>query len=63
MLISHAWLTSLLELSGPSPDPTELAALLTGLGLEVEGVHAKGAGLETILVGEIRGKTPHPQAS
>ncbi len=63
MLISHAWLTSMLELPGPTPDPHELARLLTALGLEVEGVHPKGAGLETILVGEIRGKTPHPQAS
>jgi phenylalanyl-tRNA synthetase beta chain len=26
-------------------------------------VHPKGVGLETILVGEIRGKSPHPQAS
>lgn len=63
MLISHAWLTSLLELPGPAPDPQALAKILTGLGLEVEGVHAMGAGVEKIVVGEIRGKTPHPQAS
>lgn len=63
MLISYTWLTALLDLPGPLPTPAELAKLLTGLGLEVEGIHARGAGLETILVGEIRGKTPHPQAS
>ena len=59
MLILHAWLISLLDLRGPAPAPNELAKLLTDLGLEVEGVHAHGAGLESILVGEI----PHPQAS
>ncbi len=63
MLISYTWLTTLLDLPGEMPAPAELAKILTGLGLEVEGVHAKGAGLETILVGEIRGKTPHPQAN
>ncbi len=63
MLISHAWLTRLLDLRDDAVTPDALAKLLTGLGLEVEGVHAHGAGLETILVGEIRGKTPHPQAN
>jgi phenylalanyl-tRNA synthetase beta chain len=63
VLISYTWLTALLDLPGPMPTPAELAKILTGLGLEVEAVHARGAGLETILVGEIRGKTPHPQAS
>lgn len=63
MLISHTWLVSLLDLRGPAPRPDQLAKLLTDLGLEVEGIHHHGAGLETILVGEIRGKTPHPQAS
>ena len=63
MLISYSWLTSLMDLPGPTPDPEALAKILTGLGLEVEAVHAKGAGLAAIVVGEIRGKTPHPQAS
>jgi len=63
VLISYTWLTALLDLPGEVPAPAELAKILTGLGLEVEAVHPKGVGLETILVGEIRGKSPHPQAS
>lgn len=62
MLISHAWLCELLQLDGPAPDPATLATILTGLGLEVEALHRHGAGVESILVGEIRGKAPHPQA-
>lgn len=63
MLISHAWLTSLLALPGAAPDPQALAKILTSLGLEVEAVQPQGGGTEAILVGEIRGKAPHPQAA
>ncbi len=63
MLISHSWLCELLDLDGPVPTPEALAEILTGLGLEVEALHRHGAGVEAILVGEIRGKTPHPQAN
>lgn len=62
MKISHQWLLSLLAVDGPGPDPQEVARLLTGLGLEVEGVHVTGKGVEAILVGEIRAKAQHPRA-
>lgn len=61
MLISHAWLRDLLAVDN-LPDADTLARILTGLGLEVEALHRHGAGVEAILVGEIRGKAPHPQA-
>jgi phenylalanyl-tRNA synthetase beta chain len=63
VLISHAWLTTLMDLPGPTPAPDELAAILTGLGLEVEGLHAHGGGTEAIVVGEILRVQAHPQAS
>lgn len=62
MLISHQWLCSLLDLDGPAPDADALATILTGLGLEAEAMHRHGVGIEAILVAEIRGKAPHPQA-
>ncbi len=49
MLISYSWLTSLMDLPGPTPAPEALAKILTGLGLEVEAVHAKGAGLAAMV--------------
>ena len=64
MLISRAWLTELLagtvELSSRSDD--ELAAALTGLGLEVEGVHRHGDSLMSVVVGEVKSIAPHPGA-
>lgn len=39
-----------------------LARVLTGVGLEVEGVHAVGSAVSAIIVGEIRDKAPHPKA-
>jgi phenylalanyl-tRNA synthetase beta chain len=67
MLISHAWLCELLSVD-VAPDADTLAKILTGLGLEVEALHRHGAGVAphdgrpAILVAEIRGKAPHPQA-
>lgn len=62
MLISTAWLTSLLDLPGPAPSPAELAVILTGLGLEVESIVDRGVGLDAIVVAEVRAYAPHPQA-
>lgn len=62
MLISTAWLTSLLDLPGPMPSPAELAVILTGLGLEVEAIQSRGDGLEAILVAEVVRQVAHPQA-
>ena len=64
MLISRVWLA---ELLGDAVDLAplsdgDLTAALTGLGLEVEGVTRTGAGLETVVVGEIVGVRPHPDA-
>ncbi len=63
MLISCQWLSSLVELpKGVSLDPSLVATVLTGVGLEVDAVMPCGAGVESILVGEIRKKGRHPKA-
>lgn len=62
MKISHQWLTSLIDVPGDVPAPHAIAQILTGAGLEVEGVHTVGHDVRAILVGEIRGKAPHPKA-
>ncbi|MEX1364965.1 MAG: phenylalanine--tRNA ligase subunit beta [Nannocystaceae bacterium] len=64
MLISRTWLQELLvDPRGASlPGDTELGDLITGLGLEVEGTTRYGAGLESIVVGEVRALGPHPDA-
>ena len=58
MKASHAWLR---ELSGIDASPAEMAERLTRAGLEVEGITAHGAGLEHIVIAEVRGKRPHPK--
>ena len=63
MLISRAWLQSLLMPGRVAfPDEAGLSSLITGLGLEVEGVTQFGAGLEAVVVGVVRGKRVHPSA-
>jgi len=63
MRISCQWLSSLVELpKGVSLDPSLLASVLTGVGLEVDAIEPAGAGVEAILVGEIRKKERHPEA-
>ncbi|HWV38362.1 MAG TPA: phenylalanine--tRNA ligase subunit beta [Vulgatibacter sp.] len=53
MKISYEWLSELVE---ELPPADELAALLTGAGLEVEGVEHLGEGLARVVVGEVLSK-------
>lgn len=65
MRIACQWLKSLLDLPAAEAAalaPERIAALLTSLGLEVEGIERFGEGLEAIIAGEIRSKRPHPKA-
>jgi phenylalanyl-tRNA synthetase beta chain len=50
------------RLHGSLPPARYLARVLTSVGLEVEGVHEVGADVSAIIVGELRGKAPHPKA-
>lgn len=63
MLISHAWLSRLMDLPGPTPSPSQLAAIVTGLGLEVESLQRKGDSLGTVIAAEVRSYTQHPQSN
>lgn len=58
MLASHNWL---MELSGLSVDPAEVAKRLTLAGLEVESTREFGAKLDKVVVAEVRSMRPHPQ--
>jgi phenylalanyl-tRNA synthetase beta chain len=64
MLVSVRWLEELLGLdeSGKQLDGEQVAAALTSLGLEVDGVTQHGAGLDVLVVGEVKAKGPHPKA-
>lgn len=71
MKISHQWLTEMFvegaldaALAAWSAEGRAAAwtRLLTGLGLEVEAVEVVGEAVRSIVVGEIRGKSPHPKA-
>ena len=61
MLISRHWLAELFgDVAGLDVDG--LADALTRLGLEVEGKHEWGQGLESLVVAEVRQSSPHPHA-
>lgn len=61
MKISFNWLCELVELpAGTSAE--QAAAALTGQGLEVEGIEAKGRELSGVVVAEVLGVRPHPKA-
>ena len=65
MRIACQWLRSLLDLSDAEAaalTPARIAGLLTSLGLEVEGIEHYGAEVTSVVVGEVRGKRPHPRA-
>lgn len=57
MKASHAWLR---ELSGVDASPSEVAERLTRAGIEVEGITSHGAGLERVVIAEVKGARPHP---
>lgn len=62
MKISYNWLLELIDLK---QSPEELSALLTGCGLEVEGIETYQSirgGLEGIVVGEVKTCAKHPNA-
>ncbi|WP_338875616.1 phenylalanine--tRNA ligase subunit beta [Spirosoma sp. SC4-14] len=62
MEISYKWLQDYIELP---ESPEEVGKLLTGTGLEVEGVEkieAVPGGLEGIVIGEVLTCIPHPDA-
>lgn len=61
MKASYRWLRELVP--GVDLSPRDLAARLTGAGLEVEGLTEYGAGSESCLVVEVKGKRQHPTKS
>lgn len=58
MKASCNWLR---ELSGVAASADEIAARLTGAGLEIEGIHRIGAGLESVVIAEVRSQRAHPK--
>ncbi len=58
MKASYSWLRALVPPLTASP--SELAARFTGAGLEVEGMHTYGAGIEPCLVVAVVSTRPHP---
>ncbi len=63
MKVSLNWLKDYLDLEGKSPE--EISALLTDIGLEVEGmeeVESIPGGLQGLVVGEVKSCERHPNA-
>jgi phenylalanyl-tRNA synthetase beta chain len=61
MKASYRWLRALVPRLEATP--AEIAQRLTNAGLEVEGVHAYGAGLEPLVVAAVRSVEQHPTRS
>jgi phenylalanyl-tRNA synthetase beta chain len=59
MLLSLNWLSRYTDLPESSE---EISAALTSLGFEVEAVRTRGAGIEGVVVGEVRACEKHPEA-
>ncbi len=57
MLASHKWL---MEWSGLSLAPSEVAKRLTSAGLEVESMRACGENLQGVVIAEVRAMRAHP---
>ncbi len=58
MKASYGWLSELVPAMKASPQ--ELAERFTRAGLEVEAVEEFGAGVEPVVVAEVRKVEPHP---
>jgi phenylalanyl-tRNA synthetase beta chain len=56
MRVSYQWLRELVD--GELPPVERVAELLTGAGLEVEGIERQGQGLDRVVVGEVLSKDP-----
>src|SRR3954471_1424846 len=61
MKILWSWLLELCDLD-KQPTVEDGAAALTRGGLEIEGMTNLGAGFTGVVVAEVVGKQPHPQA-
>ena len=59
MKVTYNWLKEFVDFD-LSPD--ELAALLTMLGLEVEGMEPQGGGMDDVVVARVEEKRQHPNA-
>ena len=62
MKISFKWLSDYVDVAEFRAKPQELANLLTGAGLEVEGIEDLSARLKHVVVGHILEKGQHPGA-
>ncbi len=64
MKASYNWLRELVpQLDDDAPAPAEVAARLTAVGLEVEGIHEYGAATDACLVARVTAVRPHPTKS
>jgi phenylalanyl-tRNA synthetase beta chain len=59
MLASYQWLKTL---SGVSLSADEVADTFNRVGIEVESITRYGEGLDRVVVAEVRGMRPHPEA-
>ena len=59
MIISYNWLKEFVDCDLA---PSELADMLTMLGLEVEGMRSVGAGFDSVVVALVEEKAQHPNA-
>ncbi len=59
MIISYNWLREFVEIELP---PQKLADLLTMLGLEVEAIESRFAGMDEVVVAKVEQKAKHPNA-
>ena len=59
MLVPLSWLAEYVAIDR---DPEALALALTDAGLKVEAIHRPGAGIEGVVVGEVKMIVPHPNA-